>query len=151
MAETNNSCNYFPTEYSLQVGGPDGTLVNLPPSVTSGYALVSNGSSANPSFQALSVQTISITFVSSSPYVVLDSGYFLSVDTTVIRTIQLPNAPATGRVIIVKDTTGLSGANQINVTTIGGVVTIDGATIFVINTNYESVQFVFDGTKYQAF
>lgn len=47
---TNNSCDYSPTQYNVQVGGASGTLSNVAPSSTSGIPLVSGGSSSNPSF-----------------------------------------------------------------------------------------------------
>lgn len=47
---TNNSSNYSPTQYNVQVGGASGTLTNIAPSATSGLAVVSQGSSANPTF-----------------------------------------------------------------------------------------------------
>jgi hypothetical protein len=47
---TNNAADYSPTQYNAQVGGANGTLTNIAPSATSGVPLVSNGSSANPTF-----------------------------------------------------------------------------------------------------
>ena len=47
---TNNAADYSPTQYNVQVGGVNGTLVNVVPSATAGVPLVSGGSSANPSF-----------------------------------------------------------------------------------------------------
>lgn len=46
---TNNSCDYSPSQYNVQIGGASGTLVNVAPS-TAGIPLVSNGASSNPSF-----------------------------------------------------------------------------------------------------
>lgn len=90
-----------------------------------------------------------ITAVASSPYVVLAADYYLSVDTTSARTIQLPNAPTTGRPIIVKDRSGSAATNNITITTVGGAVNIDGLTSITINTNYASLAFVFNGTSYE--
>lgn len=47
---TNNSCDYSPTQYNVQVGGANGTLSNVSPSATSGVPVISQGSSANPVF-----------------------------------------------------------------------------------------------------
>jgi hypothetical protein len=91
------------------------------------------------------------TNVTSTPYVVLTTDDYLSVDTTVARTIQLPNAPATGRVFIITDRTGTSGTNNITVTTVGGVVTINGSTTFVMNTNFESIEVIFGVAGYEVF
>jgi hypothetical protein len=96
-------------------------------------------------------QAIAITPVSTSPYPVLDSDYFLSVNTSIPITIQLPNAPATGRVLIIKDATGNSQVKNITVTTVGGSVTIDGVTSYLIGNNYKSIQVTFNGTAYEVF
>ena len=64
------------------------------------------------------------------------------------KTVQLPNAPSTGRIFVVKDSTGSAATNNITVTTVGGAVNIDGATTFVMNAAYESITVVFDGTSY---
>lgn len=87
-----------------------------------------------------------------SPYIVLSTDEYLSCDVSLgVLTIQLPNAPTTGRVIIIKDSAGNCAANNITVTTVGGVVTIDGGTSFVMNTNYESISVIFNGTSYEVF
>jgi hypothetical protein len=63
----------------------------------------------------------------------------------------LPNAPSTGRSYVVKDTAGGAATHNITVTTVGGSVNIDGSTSFVMNTNYESVELIFNGTAYEIF
>lgn len=148
----NNSSNFQTTQYNVVVGAALGGIANIAPSATAGHALLSNGASANPSF--LSVFTgsfIPITNVSSSPYTVLAADYFLAVSTASARTIQLPNSPTTGRVYVIKDSTGQGGTNNISVTTVGGVVTIDGLTTYTINANYQSISVVFNGTSYMVF
>jgi hypothetical protein len=72
-------------------------------------------------------------------------------DTSSARTITLPNtagslAPTEGSYFIVKDESGAAATNNITVATNGG--NIDGAASYVINTNYGSITFVFDGTNY---
>lgn len=96
-------------------------------------------------------QVINVTAVSSTPYVATATDYFLAVDTSVARTIQLPNAPTTGRVFVIKDSSGTSAANNITVTTVGGVVNFDGATSYTINSAYASIMVVFDGAAYEIF
>ena len=46
----NNSCNYSPVQYDVLVGSSNNGISSVDPSSTSGIPLVSNGSSANPSF-----------------------------------------------------------------------------------------------------
>lgn len=66
-------------------------------------------------------------------------------------TITLPDAPATGKVYIIKDSNGSAATNNITVTTVSGTDTIDGGTSFVMNTAYESINVLFDGTNYQVY
>lgn len=96
--------------------------------------------------------TLTYTAVSSSPYVVLPTDQFIGVNSNSIAvTILLPNAPATGTVFIIKDATGGAHTHNITVTTVGGVVTIDGATTFVMNTALEAAQVLFNGSAYLIF
>lgn len=84
-----------------------------------------------------------------SPYTVLTSDYVIGCDSTAaVITVNLPNAPATGSSWIIKDAAGQAAAFNITLTTPGGVVLIDSAATFVMNTAYQSVQVVFNGTKY---
>lgn len=90
--------------------------------------------------------------INTSPYVVLNSDYYLSCDTTSIPiTLEFPNSPAQFQYFVVKDRTGNSFTNNITLTTVGGAVLIDGSTSYVINTNYESVELLFNGTSYEIF
>lgn len=87
-----------------------------------------------------------------SDYTVLSTDVYLSCDVSGgILTIDFPNAPSTGRVYYVKDSGGDAATNNITLTTAGGVVEIDGATTFVMNTDYESVNLLFNGTSYELF
>lgn len=95
--------------------------------------------------------SLTYTAVNSTPYVVLSTDQFLGVNTGTAKTVQLPNAPSTGRVFVIKDATGTANANNITVTTVGGVVNIDGATTYAINQNYASIQVLFNGTSYLVF
>ncbi len=99
-----------------------------------------------------SLITYKYTAVSTSPYVVLSTDAFLGVDTSTIAiTIQLPNAPVTGRVYIVKDATGNAVTHNMTITTVGGTVLIDGAATYIMNSAYQGAQFLFNGTKYLIF
>lgn len=122
---------------------------------------ITMGSTNTTSATTLQAGTGNITFdggivytldaVSSSPHTVAETEYYLSVDCSGgAITINLPNAPTTGRVFMVKDSTGSAASNNITVTTAGGSVTIDGATTFVMNTAYEAVNVIFNGTSYEV-
>lgn len=94
----------------------------------------------------------SYTNVNTTPYVVTATDYYLSVDCSGgAITVQLPNAPTNFRTFVVKDRTGNAGANNITVTTVGGAVNIDGAATFVMNTNFEAIQLIFNGTTYEIY
>lgn len=96
--------------------------------------------------------TVQYTPVASGPYVVLANDYFIGVDTTLGPiTIQLPNTTTTGRVIVIKDSQGTSSSNAITVTTVGGVVLIDGSTSQSIISDYESLQLIFNSAFYEIF
>lgn len=96
--------------------------------------------------------TLDYTAVNSSPYVVGASDVYLGVDCSGgAITIQLPNAPTTGQYYIIKDSTGSAAANNITVTTVGGTVNIDGATTFVMNSDYQAVNLIFSGTSYEIY
>lgn len=87
-----------------------------------------------------------------SPYAALSSDYYISADSTGgAITVQLPNAPTTGRTFVVKDKNGTAATFNITITTVGGSVNIDGATTFVMNTAYESVSLIFGGSSYEIF
>jgi len=88
----------------------------------------------------------------SSPYTVLSTDDFLAITGSVgAFTVKLPNAPTTGRVIVIKDTNGVAATDNIAVTTVGGTVTIDGQTTYTMATNYQSVSVIFDGSNYEVF
>lgn len=98
------------------------------------------------------ILTLNYTSVTSGPYVVQPTDSFLGVviSTTGI-TIELPNSASVGRVYVVKDVDGLSPLHNIIVTTVGGVVDIDGATTYTINSSFEAIQLLFNGTEYLIF
>lgn len=112
---------------------------------------ITNGAGTITIDASTGAQIANITPVSTTPYVVTATDFFLAVNTGAAITVQLPNAPATGRMFTIKDSTGTAAANNITVTTVGGVVTIDGATSLVFNQNYGSASFIFDGTSYEVF
>lgn len=90
-----------------------------------------------------------VTATSTTPYVATATDYIIAMDSTgAIKTVQLPNAPTTGRIFFIKDAAGTAAAFNITVTTVGGAVLIDAAATYVINVAYQSVTVVFNGTKY---
>jgi len=158
------------TNHSIQLGNASGSLTSLGVATNGQLPIGSTG--ADPVLATLTqgagvtitngagsitiatngTTTLNYTAVSSTPYVVLTTDNFLGVNSSGgAITIQLPNSPSTGRVWNIKDSTGSAATHNITVTTVGGVVNIDGATSFVMNTAYESINVLFDGTTYQIF
>lgn len=130
----------------------NGTRLVTTATGTTGQVLTSNGTGVAPSYQTFSVLPVAYTNVNATPYIVLATDYYLSVDASGgAITVQLPNAPTSDRTFVVKDRTGSAGTNNITITTVGGSVTLDGATSFVMNTAYESVQLIFNGTSYEVY
>lgn len=88
----------------------------------------------------------------SSPYTVMPTDDYISVDTSGgTVTILLPNAPTIYKQYNIKDRTGNASVNNISVTTVGGIVTIDQETTDVMDGNFDSIQLLFNGTNYEVF
>lgn len=137
---TGNSGTVPPTAGNINVLG--GTGINI----------VGNPGSSTLTVSATGTTNLTYTAVSTSPYVVLTTDDYLGVNSSSIPiTVELPNTTTTGRVWSIKDSTGSSGTNNITVTTVGGAVNIDGATTFVMNTAYEAINVIFNGTSYEIF
>jgi len=99
----------------------------------------------------LSIVGLAYVQPSAYPYTVLSTDYFISVDSSSARTINLPNAPNTRKTYVIKDRVGSAGANNITITTPGGAVLIDAAAIYTLNSNYGSISVIFNGTSYEVF
>ena len=143
------------TQHNVLLGGASNAVSEIGAVGTAGQVLTSNGAGSNPSWEdATSEQVVPVTALDNtdSPYTVLTADYYMTCNVSAgVLTVSLPNAPTTGTVFIVKDSGGDAASNNITVTTAGGVVTIDGATTFVMNTAYESANFLFNGTSYEVF
>jgi len=62
-------------------------------------------------------------------------------------TVNLP-APVDGAYVILKDSHGNAAVNSITVSTVANGGNVDGATTFVMSSNYESATFISDGTDW---
>jgi hypothetical protein len=90
--------------------------------------------------------------VNTSPYFVLDTDVYLSVDSSTIPiTILLPDSALLGEPFIVKDRTGNAATNNISITTVSGLTTIDGTTNFVMDSAYQSISIVGNGSTYELY
>lgn len=98
--------------------------------------------------------TLTLNYITtgSSTYVVQPTDTYIGCQTNITAiTVQLPDAPVTGRIYIVSDIFGAAIINSITVTTVSGGVLIDGANTYVMNSAYQAAQFLFNGTKYLIF
>lgn len=89
-----------------------------------------------------------------SPYTVLADDYFISCDSSGGPvSILLPDSPTQYDQFVVKDGAGNSSdpTKRITVTTVAGVVLIDGDTSVVFTDDYESLELLFNGTSYESF
>jgi hypothetical protein len=122
--------------------------------LTAGTGITITNASNSITIAASGTQNLTVTPVNhaASPYTVLVTDDFLAVDVSGgVVTIKLPNAPTTGKVFVIKDSKGKCFTSNISVTTVGGVVTIDGVTTYTLGVNYESINVIFDGTSYEVF
>ena len=114
-------------------------------SITAGYVLTAN-TGAPPSWQ-VNVGYTSTTYVATTPYTVLTSDDIILVDTATIAaasSVVLPANPTKdGQVWTVKDWSGSSNLFNIVVTVAGAANSIDGATSYTLNSNYQAVGFAF--------
>lgn len=136
---------------------PIGSTGNIPVlaniTSTDGSITITNGpGSINLSSQPGIAPNYTNVTTAMSPYTVTATDYFISCDATAGPiTIRLPNAPTTKREFIVKDRVGIAASNNITITTVGGVVNIDGAATYVFTDNFESLEMLFNGTSYETF
>jgi hypothetical protein len=142
------------TAYSIIAAGTTstGAFQNVSGVGTAGQVLTSNGASALPTWQPGASVLNYTSVLGSITYTVASTDQFLGASSLLgAVTIKLPNAPVTGRVYVIKDTQGTSSLHNITVTTVGGSVNIDGATSYVISTNFQSINVLFDGVSYEVF
>jgi hypothetical protein len=99
-----------------------------------------------------SAVTPNYTNVNTTPYTVLANDYYLSVDSSGGPiTLRFPNTATLSTTYVVKDRLGTAATNNITITTVGGATLIDLATTFVMNTAFESVFMIGNGTSYEIY
>lgn len=85
----------------------------------------------------------------ATPYAILGDDYFITTDTTGgVLSLTFPAAPATGRMIVVYDGVGQAAANNVTLNGNGKALAFNGTSAgsHVLNTAYESVTMVYNGT-----
>ncbi len=133
--------------------GTAGTVNQLgTATITAGTGITVTPGANSITISSTGTTTLTYTNVNTTPYVVLATDEYLSVDCSGgVITIQLPNAATLGRTFIIKDRTGSANSNTITVTTVGGAVNIDGATSYSMNTQYAAIELIGNGSTYEIF
>jgi hypothetical protein len=85
--------------------------------------------------------------VTTSPYQMLDTDYIVDVNVSSAASITLPS-PIIGGIYKIKDNSGAAATN--NITISAGLKTIDGASTYVINTNYGCIEVVYNDTEWNV-
>jgi hypothetical protein len=158
---TSNGAAALPTFQAVSASGAVTTLTGstsggaISPSAGNINITAGTGITVVGTTNTLTISSNNVTAytnVNTSPYVVLSTDDYLSVDCSAgAITIQLPNAATLGRIIDIKDRTGSAATHNITVTTVGGSVNIDGATTFVMNTAYQAISAIGNASTYEVF
>jgi hypothetical protein len=158
QGDTGGAVGANPVTFTVNLvgDGAQGVSVNGTPGTYTEEITVADATTLQKGVVTLPTQVIGLAYTNvttaMSPYTVLATDYFLSCDATAgAITIRLPNTTTSKRELIVKDRVGIAGTNPINITTVGGAVTIDGATTVTFTDNYESLEMLFNGTTYETF
>jgi hypothetical protein len=134
------------------VVGPNSTthIINIVGNANQGVSVTGN---ALTNTETINVQTNYTNVTTAmSPYTAISSDHFISCDATAGPiTILLPNSPSVPREFIIKDRLGVAATNNITITTVGGIDTIDGMTTYIFTDDYESLEMLFNGTSYETF
>ena len=142
----------YATTYTADSGSATPSSNNL--NIVGSGGITTSATGSTVTIIGTSEQIIPVTLLDDgdSPYTVLSTDYYLSCDVSSgVLEIDLPDAGNQGRVVIVKDSGGDAATNNITVTTVTGTDLIDGATTFVMNTNYEAANFLDNGTSWEVF
>lgn len=111
------------------------------------YSNTTSGLTATNTQAAIDEQSFARTQeVTTTPVTLDNSAQYILVDTTAARTLNLPSASGAKYIYYIKDKTGSAGTNNITINKAGSD-TIDGATSKVLDTNYDTIVLVSDGTS----
>lgn len=105
-------------------------------------------STATSALTGAHVIGVSIMTGAGNYLVTTNDRYVLINKTTGAATqVTLPSAPATGRILTVKDAKGDASTNNITIVP-SGTDRIDGAASLVLNINYSSVDLIYSGSSW---
>lgn len=133
-------------------GGPVPPTLNNINVVGDGIYTTTSGNPGTSTLTILAInQNIALNYTNvthaMSPYTVLTTDYYISVDCSAgVVSLLFPNAPTFKRQWIVKDRTGNASTFHISITTVGGAVTIDGQTTYLLTSNHGAVNLLANST-----
>lgn len=133
----------------LTWSGFDSGVVTGSSGWTVSSAITTNGSLVGAGLSSVGQQTRNVTLVTTTPYTVTSADYIIDVTVAGAATVNLFSPGITGRLCVVRDNSGAASSN--NITVNGNTKNINGASTYVINTNYGSACFYFNGTQWGVY
>jgi len=119
-----------------------------------GLKVIANPDGSNNMLLQLTGSTPNYVVVTGPiTYPVTANDYFISCDSTAgVVTVELPDSPPNlYDQFVIKDRLGTATTNNIIVTTVSGLVLIDGTTTQTFSDDYESLEILWNGFFYESF
>lgn len=120
--------------------------------ITAGSGIsITNGSGSITIEATGGASVVAYTRSSASPTTITSSDYFVSIDSSGgAITARLPSGASTGKVYYIKDGTGSAAVNAVTIDTAGAEL-IDGSATFTLNTPYQAIGVIYNGTNWEIF
>jgi hypothetical protein len=150
LSQSAGNWNILGTANQITTTGSGATLtLSLPSAITAPGSLTTTTTLTSTTlFKASAGQQVNITTPGAYPYTTLITDFVILVDSAAARTITPLGSPATGQMYRIKDNVGTASVFNITITPSGK--NIDGAASVIINTNYGSLDIVYNGAQWNA-